>query len=370
MPNVTISPNMSLPVPVVGQDPGPDWATMLNACLALIDQHNHSSGNGVPINPAGLNINADLPFNNNNLTTARSLRLQSQNSPLALPADVGCLYLSGVDLYFNDGSGNQIRVTQSGGIAGTPGSISNLTSPASAAYVGANQTFVWESDANTPANMDGGSILLRNIVANSKALTLSPPNAMGSNYALTLPSLPASQKIMTLDASGNMSAPYTVDNSTIAISTNVIGVPNGGITRPKLAAVGQQISGSSGNFTNSGTAVFVNLPNNNFILTTTGRPVVLGIIPSDPTNPSFIGIVSNLGSSPPFINLRILRDGVPLGVVSLSLGNAATLVSCPPPGLIMVDPVAAGTYEYRYQIQSRADQVISGAYLSLFAYEL
>ncbi len=220
-----ISPNMSLILPGVGQTLSPTWATDLNNSLTIIDQHNHTAGYGVPVPSSGLNINADLSMNSNNLIAIKSSRYAAQ-SILAGPSDLNCVFVNGVDLYYNDGVGNHVRITQSGGVAGTPGSISNLTSPASASYVAGNQTFVWQSAANTPANMDNASIILRNLVANSFGLTLAPPNAMGADYNLTLPTLPASQKIMTLDASGNMSAPYTIDGVTLEIAANVIQVKN------------------------------------------------------------------------------------------------------------------------------------------------
>lgn len=207
MANEVNSIYMSLPVPVVGVDPGPQYATDVNACLTIIDQHDHLTGSGVPITSAAININGDLPFNNNNLTSLRSLRLQPQVAPIpATGLDLGCIYESGVDLYYNDGAGNQIRITQSGGVAGTPGSIANLTPPASASYVALSATFVWQSAANTAANLDTGSIILRNLTLNSKGLTLSPPNAMGADYSIILPALPASNLPVSIDNAGNMTA--------------------------------------------------------------------------------------------------------------------------------------------------------------------
>lgn len=204
MANILLSPNMSLPVPVVGQEAGPQFATDVNSSLTIIDQHNHTSGSGVQIPTAGLNINADLSFNSNNLTQIRSSRYASQTSPLALATDLDCVYVSGVDLYYNDGNGNQVRLTQSGAVAGSPGSIANLVSPASASYNSVGSTFVWQSGANTPANMDGASYILRNLTANSKGLTLAPPNAMAADYSIVLPTLPSSLSFLTIDSSGNM----------------------------------------------------------------------------------------------------------------------------------------------------------------------
>jgi microcystin-dependent protein len=230
----SISPNMNLVLPGVGQTLGPQYATDLNNSLTIIDGHNHTAGYGVPIPSSGLNINADLLMNNNNLIGIKSLRMQPQ-IVLNGPSDLSALFVNGVDLYYNDGIGNHVRITQSGGVAGSPGSISNLTSPASATYVAGSQTFVWQSAANTPANLDAASITFRNLVANSFGLTLNPPNAMAADSSITLPVIPSSQKIMTLDASGNMAAAYSVDNTTLSITSNVISVAPNGIDYAQLA---------------------------------------------------------------------------------------------------------------------------------------
>lgn len=218
MSNFTISPNMNLIIPTPGVDPGPDYATNQNNDLTIIDQHNHSSGSGVQINPAGLNINADLPYNINNLILVRSVRFSPQGSPLALASDIGCLYESGVDLYYNDGSGNQIRITQSGSVAGSSGTITGLPSGTASASFGAG-TFVFQSATNTAANIDGGSFIFRNNTVSSKGLTLSPPNAMAANYSLVLPSIPGANAFVTLDTSGNLSTGSNIPASQIASSS-------------------------------------------------------------------------------------------------------------------------------------------------------
>lgn len=260
MSGESISPNMSLVLPGVGVTTGPQYAQDLNDSLNIIDQHDHSPGSGVPITPTGLNINQDLSFINNNAINLRSARFTAQPAILSLPADLGSLYVTGVDLYYNDISGNQIQLTQNGGVAGTPGSIANLVSPASAAYVSGSQTFVWQSNINTPANMDFASAILRNLSANSKGLTLAPPAAMALDYTITLPALPASDKILTISNTGAVSATLGVDNSTLEISGNNIQVKNNGITTAKIidqAVTYSKLSacnyakGSSGTYTNA-----------------------------------------------------------------------------------------------------------------------
>lgn len=55
--------NMGLTVPVPGVTPGPTYATEISNDLILIDAHDHTTGKGVKVPTAGLNINANLSFN-------------------------------------------------------------------------------------------------------------------------------------------------------------------------------------------------------------------------------------------------------------------------------------------------------------------
>lgn len=253
MANTVISPNMNLPVPVVGVDPGPQYAQDVNSALTLIDGHTHAPGSGVQVNPSGLNINTDLPFSNNNATFLRSVRFQPQPGSISGATDLGCLYENVVDLYYIDGNGNNIRITQSGGIVGTPGSISGLTSPASATYVSANETFVFQSDVNTPANIDAASYILRNLTANSFGLTLAPPTAMSSNTTITLPTLPSAVAFLSMDTSGNISANPALNGgitaTNMAPNTITAGqIANGTITATQIAPstiTGSQIAPGS-----------------------------------------------------------------------------------------------------------------------------
>lgn len=223
---------MLLPVPEVGTTSGPQYAQDINDSLSIIDQHDHSTGSGVPITPSGLDISSDLTMQDNNLTNIRTTRFQVQPSTLAGASDINCLYVSGVDLYYNDGS-NIIRITTGGSVNAGAGSIGGLPSgTASVNYSGGVYTF--ESSTGIGGDVSARNVLLSNNSAGSHDLTLSPPNAMGADYTLVMPSLPVSQKIMTLDASGNITAPYVTDNSTIEVSANTIQVKAQGITGAQI----------------------------------------------------------------------------------------------------------------------------------------
>lgn len=214
----TLSPNMLLRIPAVGADEGPDYAININYdLLSVLDTHDHTPGKGTQITPASFDINGNLSFNNHFATNVAGLSLVAQlSTPLT-----GTVYQSGVDLYFVDGVGNNIRMTQSGGVAGTPGSITNLLPPASVTYVSGSQTFVFESNVGIAANIDGGAHLFRNLSPNSTfAVVLQASAALAASYDLILPALPPVQSFMTLNSSGEMAAPWTVDDTTIKVTAN------------------------------------------------------------------------------------------------------------------------------------------------------
>jgi hypothetical protein len=360
-----LSANMSLPVPVVGQEPGPEYATDVNNCMGIIDSHNHAPGQGVQIDPTGLNINVDLTMNANNLIDVRSVRLDEQASAIAEAEDLGCIYNVLGDLFYNDGLGNQIQITQNGGIAGTPGSIANLVPPASASYVAAQESFVWESDVNTPANLDCGAVILRKIVASSPGITLQVPVSLASDYTITLPALPASQKFMTLDSSGNISAPWAVDGASLEISSNTLRVKALGIQTSMLAAQsvsqdklalktlssttvaagGIGISPSSGTQT-LGTGGEVDITNATITITTLGRPVVLKLQSASTStgSPSYMGIQG--GGQ---LQISFFRDSTRLDVSQINSSNSfgGATDEHAPGSFAFVDTPAAGTYVYK-----------------------
>lgn len=202
MADVTITPNMGLPVPVPSVAPGPAWATSIVGCFSGVDSHNHTAGQGVPITPSAININADLPFNGTNALTVRTVNFSAQAAALSNPTDLGCVYVVGDDLYYNDEQGNQIRITQGGSVAGSTGTITGLPSgTASAAY--STGTFTFQSATSTPATMSVGPVVIGRQASGTKTVTLTPNASQASNYGLTFPSaLPASANYVTLDNSG------------------------------------------------------------------------------------------------------------------------------------------------------------------------
>lgn len=320
----TNTSSMGLILATIGVDSGLIWEQSVNASFNILDGHNHAPGSGVQINPDGLDINADLPFNNSNATALRSARFQSQTAPLALPTDLDCLYVVAGDLYYNDGADNEIRITQSGSVTGSAGTITGLPSgTASAAYVAG--TFVFQSATATPANIDGESFILRNDVANSKGLTLSPPSSMANNYTLTLPTLPAIMSTVTLDTSGNFGT-----------------IP---------APVTPVLSASSGTYANGSTS-FAVVTGVSSLIAATGRPVMVMIQPDGSGTAAFFGPQSSSGTPTlPIGYVQLLRDATVIAYYTFSGPGVASSQLGVGPSIVFVDTGAsAGNHTYTVQV--------------------
>lgn len=366
-----VTPNLGLLQPTINVDSGLTWEDAMNSNSSILDLHNHSPGSGTPINPAGLNINTDLTFNNNSATNLKSLVFTAQPS-IALNQS---LYVSGADLYFNDGNANVVRLTSGGTVNATSSGISSGT--ATASFVGA--VLVVNSASNTPANIQGGSLLIGNNSAGSKYLTLGPPLAMAANYSLTLPSIPAAQNFMTLDTSGNMSAPWAVDSSTIEVSSNVVQVKAGGIgttqladgsvTTNKLAPLGQQLSSTINFTTASLTAVTVT--NATVTITSTGRPAYLGFISSGAGSVSGFEVSASGNTTSISAQIAIFRNAtiITTQLIGFTAAVSVTQSFFYAPGMItFIDTGAsAGTNVYTVKafVSSGVDAVTFGNLLMI-----
>src|SRR6185369_15092774 len=255
----TNTPNMNLNLPVPGQEPGPDYATDNNAAFTQVDQHNHTPGYGVAIPSAGIGIDAGLAFNNTDAYTLRSSRYINNSSTLSGTDDLGCVYVSGGNLYYNNSAGTAVQITNGSSVNAGAGSISGLPSgTASVTFTGS--TYVFQSATSIPATVDVGSVIIRNTIASSFGVTISPINALPSSYNLTLPTIPAGTRILTLDNSGNIGSTWNVDGTTIiapsgviqigtlpASSVNTSQIVNGAVSADKLSCLNIASSTTTGN---------------------------------------------------------------------------------------------------------------------------
>jgi len=240
MANYNQTPNMLLPNPVPSVDPGPDYANNIQTSLNILDQHNHTPNSGVPVPTAGLNINADLPFNGNNATLLRTVRFNNLAAAPSLSTDLGCIAVSGGNLYYVNTAGTAVQITNGSSVNAGAGSITGLPS-GTASVTFSSATYVFQSATSTPATLDAGSVIFRNTTPSSFGVTVSPVNSLGSNYSLVLPTIPASQSFLALDTSGNITAYAPVagglTTSNLSASAGIVGtqLASGTITNSEIS---------------------------------------------------------------------------------------------------------------------------------------
>lgn len=116
--------NLELPTPSVTL--GPEWAQDLNTALETVDSHDHSDGKGTRVKTAGLDINADLNFNEFSAFGLKSVKLASQSSTLSGSTNAQSLFSYNGDLYYVSGGGTAVQLTSGGSIVATPSAVTSM----------------------------------------------------------------------------------------------------------------------------------------------------------------------------------------------------------------------------------------------------
>lgn len=248
---MALTPYMNLDLPVPTVTLGPEWAEQLNAALEFIDAHDHTSGKGKLITAAALNINDDVSINSHNLTSARSYNMANLGAAIADPSDLRSIYAVNGELYYNDGSGNQVQITDSGGInASTIGGIGgDYAPPAAVNYNSISKTYLIYQNSTTGlrGKIDTADILLRDDVVGANAVTLKSPTSLAAGYDFRFPNaLPVANRVLQISSTGDVdpvlvTAPLidtdAVTNVKIqndAVTTSKI--LNGNVTIAKIAS--------------------------------------------------------------------------------------------------------------------------------------
>lgn len=325
MSNTVTTGPMLLPVPIVGQELGPQYATDINSCMALISQHNHSTGEGNQITPSGLNINSALSFNGNPLTAVSYLAMTPQSAALpgASPT-LSALYSVGSSLYYNDSAGNQVPIVVGGSVTGASGTITGLPSTPAGAGVNYNSTskeFDFISSSTTPANIAAGSFILQNSASLANQVTLQAPPSLTSSYSITLPHSTSSGILpLVIDTAGVVN-PALITSSMIQAGTiTATNIATGGVIGSNIAAA--TILGSN---VAAGTIDTSNMTPAN--------------APHSPTQGGVFNITSATYAPVSFMTVGITTEGHPVDVMLTSDGggNYSTL------GLTL-PTIAAGSY--------------------------
>lgn len=185
--STTTTPNMGMVLPVPSSEPGPAWATELVTALTTpVDGHDHSTGKGVKITQAGINLTGDLPLNTNNLTTVKTVVLTSNGATGSTSRELGAVGASD-DLQYTDNSANTIQLTKNGSVNVPSAQVSTRS---------ANITLTTQSGI-------------------SGVVTLT--NSSGGVFTITLP-----------PAAGNGGIPYYFKDGSLSAGTNAVTVQRAG----------------------------------------------------------------------------------------------------------------------------------------------
>lgn len=405
---MSTTPFMGLLLPVPTVTVGPLYATELVTAFDGIDAHDHTSGKGVPVPAAGLNINANLPFGGFSATGLKTTAFNDQGSSLS-SATVGALYIAGGNLYYNNGAGTAVQITAGGALnAASIGGIGGdyVGSGASVFYTSATSTFTFWQAANQAARMDVGRVTIRrDTVTSAPGITLLSP-ALAGSYNLTLPNaLPLIGSFLVIDISGNMSYVSldgtTLINTASVISVGVIGNANlaansvnttqivaGAVTNAKMATNSittaniidfnvtdtklsinsvntakiqdhnvTQIKLGTANFAlgsfvssagTSGTS-FVALAGMTATITSTGRPLVITAVSGSAASPGALQISSTSGAGIGQVGVSIDGGSTFLGIHEIQLdtslaGAVFSISSVPLPSVMFFAGLSSGTY--------------------------
>lgn len=363
---------MGFPISTIAVDSGLSWEQNLNAALVVIDQHNHSPGFGQQIQPNGINISSDLSFQNNNATSLRAARFTPQVSPIPNTGlDVGELYVSGNELYYNDVTGgHQVQLTASGTVNATSSGISSGTASASFSA----GVLVVKSSSTSYANIAAQSVLLSNSGVLSNQLTLQAPT-LSSSYSITLPPIPGASSFVTLDTSGNLSGSIPISGGlttgNLSASAGIVGTQldssanilgsqlsaTAGVIPSQNTSLGNgftAVSSSSGTFsTTSGS--FTAVISQNYSATTS-RPVFVNFS-GDQTTSGCGAITINNPSGGNFSATFLLRQSNGLTVnninqITLGVNSGGNTISFPAGSLNFIDINPDPTHP-NYQLQVR-----------------
>jgi hypothetical protein len=212
-------PNMSLITPTLGGDSG-QWDDKINAALGLVDAHDHTSGKGVLIASAALNINADVAWGGYFIS---ALGKASFTAIAAPSTGSKSLFVSSADneLYWRTNGGTNVKLTKGasinpslvGGIGGVYATVG-----AEVANDDANQVYTFkdqESPTKKWARLASGPVRIYEFdTTESVYVEHAVAAALASSYTVTWPAAlsAAALNIVRISSTGAVTFTETLED--------------------------------------------------------------------------------------------------------------------------------------------------------------
>jgi hypothetical protein len=254
--------------------------------------------------------------------------------------------------FFNDGSSNIVYAVSYG-----PGKVTDQFKIRTAAFT------------TTPQD----TTLLVDATSGAITVTLHPA-ALHAGRELTIIKTDSSSNAVTIDASGsetiNGSATYP-----LGIQYEQVELTSNGTAwfAPRKIALGQQLSSEPPTFSTT-SASFVDVTNLTVTITTTGRPVFVGIISTYSSSFGATLLTRRSAGSEASSQLQILRDATVVALYPITAavsGHGGVLdINIPASSIWTIDIPSAGTYTYKVQSKVVSANSVATSYCKLIAYEL
>lgn len=218
------TPNMVLVLPTEDASSG-TWDTLLNEALERVDIHDHTSGLGVPIPTAGIDLDADLPFGGFAATGVKAIDFNAVTAIVS--GYLTSLFVSSADneLYWRTSGGVNVKVTNGtslnaallGGIVGDYGTGDEEVSYSSSSFI---YNFLRDDSPLRRAFIDTADIrLFESANGITSAVKLISPTALAASYTITFPTaLPGSTSLMLMSAAGVISTSRTPTIDTLTVT--------------------------------------------------------------------------------------------------------------------------------------------------------
>lgn len=210
---------MGLVLPTRGAPGAGVWDDTIDANYGLEDAHDHSTGKGIRVPTAGININADLSFSSlyaptalHRVTFAQIAALASNNQSIFVSDGTGGLTTG--ELYWRTNAGVNVKLTSGSAlnVAAFVGGIGGDYTAASAllSYDSATLSY-WLQQPGSPrpwARIRTGDVDIYQTAASIvNRVRLQSPAALAASYAITLPAaLPGSTSVVQVDSGGVLTA--------------------------------------------------------------------------------------------------------------------------------------------------------------------
>ena len=338
---------MGLTTSSVGVTAGPTWATNEQTNLTTLDNHDHTSGKGVQLGPSSLNINADLEFNQN---SASELKNVIFDSSVTAASTNYSLYQSSGNVYWRNGSGTAVQITDGSAVNTSGGSISGMSANAQVLFSSNAYVFKFDSTLSDPgiAKLGCADITMYKYDASGSAANVTLKFlGSGTTGVLTVPDETGTLLSTATSFAGTISVATSASNASITLSPHGTGhvvAGNGGATGKITSNGAYDLILDTNSGTNSSSIAITDNSNGNISLIPNGTgEIVIGSGSSagkiTSSGAHDLVLDTNAGSSSSSITITDAANGN----IALNTNGTGEVVVCA--GSASVKITSSGTYD-------------------------